>query len=76
MFKRVFLFLLLLLLPLSALAEDLSFTVVPAVLRPGKTERIGVSMLHSFSATSSAGNSPRMKPPSTPLTKATVSGSS
>ena len=44
MFKRVFLFLLLLLLPLSALAEDLSFTVVPAVLRPGKTERISVSV--------------------------------
>ena len=36
--------LLLLLIPLFSLAEDLAFTVAPAQMRPGKTERISVSV--------------------------------
>ncbi len=42
--KRCFLlFFLLLLLPLCAFAEQLTFTVYPALVRPGKTERISFS---------------------------------
>ena len=41
MFKRVLpLIVLLFLLPLCALAQELSFTVFPSIVRPGKTERI------------------------------------
>mgnify|MGYP002626142229 CR=1 FL=1 len=45
MVKRVFslLLTLLLILPFSALAQELDFTVVPASMRPGKVERISFS---------------------------------
>ena len=43
MFKRLLPLLMLLLLPLAALAQDLSFTVAPDLIRPGKAERISFS---------------------------------
>ena len=49
--KRYFLlFFLLFLLPVCAFAEQLSFTVYPALVRPGKTERISFSAPASGSA--------------------------
>ena len=41
--RKWMLFLLLLALPLAALAEGLEFTVVPSLVRPGKMERISFS---------------------------------